>query len=256
MLGYLTIMSAFAIVVTFAILALLLRKRAFGELIKYCTMGLLVAGIDLVIEYLGTSTGHWTYNESAYFILNLIPIELILLFFSAGVILRFIFLNLNKIHVPVRANAIFYILILISFLIWVRELYLDLEPNIDIAPFAILIGLWGISNISDKNKEASLILAMLATATDLISEIIVMGSGSYSYKNGFSFSIPITYGLITLGLLAAMERLYKLDELLNYPVIRNLLNLFGVHRRNYAKKFVKIKEKIKSVRAVGQPRKR
>lgn len=243
MLGYLTIMSGFAVVFTFLILVLLFKKKDFREIMKYCAIGLPVAFIDFVVEYLGTNAGHWTYNESIYFIFNLIPIELIFLFFSAGVILRFIFLNMNKIKIPVEANAIFYILILITFLIWVREIYQ--ESVADMMPLAILIGLWGISNISDKNKEGSLILAMLAVVADLVSEIIVIGSGSYSYRNGFSLSIPIIYGLFTLGILAVMERLHKLDEFLDHPFIRKLLKLFGVYKEKYTKKFVKVKKKIK-----------
>jgi hypothetical protein len=241
MLGYLTIMSGSAVVITFAILVMLFRKKDLREIMKYCAIGLLVASIDIVVEYLGTSTGHWVYNESIYFIFNLIPIELISLFFSAGVILRFIFLNMNKIKIPLKTNAIFYILILIASLMWVREIYQ--KPATNMLPLAILIGLWGISNISDKNKEGSLILAMAAVGLDLVSEIIVIGGGSYSYKNGFALSIPITYGLFTLGLLAVMEKLHKLDNFLDQPFIRNLLRLFSVYRENYTKKFVKVKEK-------------
>jgi len=248
MLGSLTIMSGFAVIFTLAILVMLFRKRDVREIMKYCAIGLLVSLIDIVVEYLGTSTGHWTYNESIYFIFNLIPIELIFLFFSAGVILRFIFLNTNKIKIPVRANAIFYVLILITFLIWVREVYQ--ESATSILPLAILIGLWGISNISDKNKEGALILAILAVVADLISEIIVISSGSYSYKNGFSLSIPITYGLFTLGILAIMEKLHKLDEFLDHPFVKQILKLFGVYREKYAERFVKAllsKNKLKKI---------
>ncbi len=95
------IISGFAVVITFVILAMLFRKKDLREIMKYCAIGLLVAFINIVVEYLGTNTGHWIYNESIYFIFNLIPIELIFLFFSAGVILRFMFLNLNKIKIIV-----------------------------------------------------------------------------------------------------------------------------------------------------------
>ncbi len=181
-------MSGSAVVLTLVILAFLFRKKDFREIMKYCTMGLIIAFIDIAIEYLGTSTGHWTYNESIYFIFNLIPVELFFLFFSAGVIARVIFLGISKIKIPVRTNIIFYILILITILVWVRETYLEYTANI--LPLATLVGLWGISNISDRNKGSSLILAMLAVAADFASEIAVIGSGSYSYRSGFTLSIP------------------------------------------------------------------
>ncbi len=234
MFGYLTIMSGFAIALTFVVLALLFRKKDFREIIKYCVIGFFVAFIDIIIEYLGTSTGNWTYNESIYFIFGLVPIELIFLFFSGGIILRFIFLNLNKIKIPLKANAIFYILILIVSLTYIREIYQESVTNM--LPLTIIIGLWGISNISDKNKEGSLILAISAVIIDLISETIIISSGSYSYSNGFSLSTPIMYGLLTLGTLAVMERLHKLDKFLDHRFVKRLLKLFGVYRKKYTKK--------------------
>jgi len=115
----------------------------------------------------------------------------------------------------------------------------------DILPLAILVGLWGVSNISDRNKEGALVLAMLATVIDLASELIIVGSGSYSYANGFSLSIPIVYGLFTLGLLAVMEKLHRLDELLDHPFVKNLLKVFGVYRKKYKKQFMKVKKRIR-----------
>jgi hypothetical protein len=243
MFGYLTILSVFAIASTAVVMFLLFRKKDFREIGKYCVIGSLVAFIDIIIEYLGTSTGHWTYNESIYFIFNLIPIELIFLFFSGGIMIRFIFLNISKIKIPVKANAIFYILILITFLMYVRELYQD--PTASLLPLAIIIGLWGVSNISNENKDASLILAILAVIADLMFEIILISSGSYSYKGGFSFSIPMIYGLFTLGVLAVMEKTHKLDEFLDSVFVKNLLKLFGVYREKYTQKIVEAKEKIK-----------
>ena len=243
MLGYLTILSVFAIASTAWVMFLLFRKKDFREIGKYCIIGSLVAFVDFVVEYLGTSTGHWVYNESVYFIFNLIPIELVFLFFSGGIMIRFIFLNINKLKIPVKTNAIFYVLILITFLMYVRELYQDSTSSL--LPLAIIVGLWAISNISNDNKDASLVLAISAAMTDLMFEIILIGNGSYSYKGGFQISIPMIYGLLTLGVLAIMERLHKLDEFLDSPFIKNLLKLFGVYREKYTKKFVKAKEKIK-----------
>jgi hypothetical protein len=228
---------------TTAILFWLFRKKDFREIGKYCAIGLLVAFADIIIEYLGTNSGAWIYNESVYFIFDLVPIELVFLFFSGGIMIRFIFLNVNKFRILVKANAIFYILILITFLMYVRELYQGSAASL--LPLAIIVGLWAMSNISNENKDASLVLAILAAMTDLMFEIILIGKGSYIYKDGFSFSIPIIYGLLTLGVLAVMEKSHKLDEFLDSSFIKKLLKLFGVYREKYTKKFVKAKEKIK-----------
>ena len=125
---------------------------------------------------------------------------------------------------------------------WVRELYQ--ESTASILPLAILIGLWGISNISGKNKEGALILAMLATVLDLVSETVIIASGSYSYNNGFNISIPMVYGLLTLGILAIMEKLRKLDDLLDHPFVKKLLKLFGVYREHYTQKFTRVKNGV------------
>ena len=167
---------------------------------KYVVIGTIVALADIIIEFLGTSTHHWTYKESIYFLLGKIPIELVLLFFSAGIIARFIFIHLNQIKIPIRVNAMLYVLILITFLNYVREIYQ--QTTTTIIPLAILVGLWGIVNISERNREGALLLAILAAFADWISEVVIIGSGSYSYANGFNLSIPIIYGLFTLGLLA------------------------------------------------------
>jgi hypothetical protein len=242
MLGYLTILSASAIIFTVALMVYLFKNKNFREIVKCCAIGTLVAAVDFIFEYFGTLNSHWTYNESIYFIFDLVPIELVFLFFSAGVIARFIFLNIEKLRFPIRTNAIFYTLILSAAILYIRDLYM--EPFPDMMPLAILIGLWGISNISERNRESSLVLAILAAIVDFIAEIIVIGSGSYSYSNGFSFYVPLIYGLYTLGLLAIMEKLNRLDRFLDHPVVRNILKVLGIYRKKYKKKLKNVEKKI------------
>ncbi|MCD6576373.1 MAG: hypothetical protein J7K73_04405, partial [Nanoarchaeota archaeon] len=220
-IGMLTTLSLSAVVLTSIIITILLKERNTKEIMKYVVIGTIVALADIIIEFLGTSTHHWTYKESIYFLLGKIPIELVLLFFSAGIIARFIFIHLNQIKIPIRVNAMLYVLILITFLNYVREIYQ--QTTTTIIPLAILVGLWGIVNISERNREGALLLAILAAFADWISEVVIIGSGSYSYANGFNLSIPIIYGLFTLGLLAIMEKLHKLDKLFDHPLISKLL---------------------------------
>jgi len=220
MLDYLTILSIIGLVLAFLIFSFLLIKKDFREIRIYCTMGLIAALIDLVSEYLGTSMGHWTYNESVYFIFDLVPIELLFIFFSGTVIGAFLFQNFNKIKIPIKANTILYILIIVAFLFYIRNIYL--ESLADMMPLAIVFGLWGIINISEKNRPSALIVAILAVILDFVSEVIIIGSGSYSYKNGFSISIPILYGLIIIGMLAILEKMNKLDGFLDYPIIKKI----------------------------------
>ena len=241
-LNYLAIMSGSAVLLTFGIIFLLFRKKKFREILKYVTIGFFVAFLDIIVEYLGTTTHHWVYHESIYFLFNFIPVELFFLFFSAGVLLRFIFLNINKIKMPIKSNAIFYILILLTALEYVREIYQNTNPSM--LPLAVLIGLWGVLNIPERDREGSLILALIAAGADWLSETVIISSGSYGYSGGFSLHIPIIYGLFTLGLLAVIGKLHKLDNFLDSPIISNLLKLFGVYRDKYTKKIVKAKDLV------------
>ncbi|MFH1474017.1 MAG: hypothetical protein ABIE55_03960 [Candidatus Aenigmatarchaeota archaeon] len=225
MLGYLTLLSLFA--TALSVLIIILKRKELKEIEKYWRIGLIVALADFIFEYFGTLNGHWTYNESLFFVFGLVPVELVFLFFSLGVIVRFLFLNFKKVKFLIGANAIFYALIFSALVLYIRDLYL--EPLPDMMPLAIVVGLWGIANIPKKNRESALILAMVIAVVDIIVEITVIGSGSYGYPNGFSLLIPLLYGLYTLGILATIEKLDGLDRIMNHPLVRNVLKLLGMN---------------------------
>lgn len=244
MLGDLTIVSGLSVILPAIIIALLARGGKIREILKYCLVGLLVAAIDFVVEYFGTGASAWTYHESLYFILGRIPIELPLLFFSAGIVARFIFSNLRYIRLPVKSNAIFYAAILAAATFYARLAYqgnFSSEFNIILA---VLIGLWGIANISIVNRDSAIVLATIAFLADWVAETIIISSGGYTYQTGFSLVVPLIYGLYTLGLLAVMEQLHKLDDFLDSGAVRNLLRLFGIYREMYVQKFEEVREHI------------
>ena len=244
MLGDLTIVSGLSVILPIIIIVILAKSGKTREILKYCLVGLLVAAVDFVVEYLGTGSGAWVYHESLYFILGHIPIELPLLFFSAGIVARFIFSNIRNIKLPVRSNAIFYVAILAAAIFYTRLAYqgnFSSELNVILA---ILIGLWGLANISAVNRDASIVLATIAALADWITETVIIGTGGYTYQNGFSLLVPLIYGLYTLGLLAIMEQMHRLDAFLDSHAVRNLLRLFGIYRERYVQKFEEVREHI------------
>ena len=244
MLGDLTIVSGLSVILPAIIIALLARGGKTREILKYCLVGLLVAAVDFVVEYLGTGSGAWVYHESLYFILGRIPIELPLLFFSAGIVARFIFSNIRNIKLPVKSNAIFYVTILAVAIFYARLAYqgnFSSELNIILA---ILIGLWGLANISAVNRDASIVLATIAALADWITETVIISTGGYTYQNGFSLLVPMIYGLDRLGLRAIMEQRHRLDAFLDSPAVRNILKLFGIYRERYVQKFEEVREHI------------
>ena len=129
MLGDLAILSGVAAILPVVIFVLLAKRGQSREILKYALTGFIVALIDFVVEYFGTSTATWTYHQSLYLILGAIPIELPLLFFSGSVVARFLFLNINKIKIPFRLNVILYVLMLASALAYAREAYLGHYPG-------------------------------------------------------------------------------------------------------------------------------
>lgn len=244
MLGDLTIVSGLSVILPAIIITLLAKGGKNREILKYCLVGILVAAIDFVIEYLGTGSGAWVYHESLYFILGRIPLELPLLFFSAGIVARFIFDNIRNIKLPVKSNAIFYVAILAAAIFYARLAYqgnFSSELNVVLA---ILIGLWGLANISTINRDASIVLATIAALADWTAETVIISTGGYTYQTGFSLIIPLIYGLYTLGLLAIMEQLHRLDAFLDSRTVRNLLRLFGIYREIYVRKFEEARENI------------
>jgi len=205
--GYLTILSGFSLIVSLIIFGHVFRKKDFGEILKYSIIGFIIAAIDFIVEYAGTSRGAWTYNESVYFVFDLIPIELVILFFTGGVLLRFVFLNANKITIPIKLNTILYILILIMAILYAINSYLGIETTV--MSLSVMVGLWGLFNISDKNKKSAILVAIFVAVVDFVTEVIIIGSGSYDYINGFSIDVPVVYGLFTLGMLALIEKFDK-----------------------------------------------
>ena len=243
MLWHLTILSILAVVLAGAVLFFLLKERRWLRFLKFFILGTFAMLVDFILEYTGTSHGMWTYHQSIFFVFDLVPIELMFLFFSAGVLAAFAYTRMNEINIPVRVNTILYFAVIITFLHYTRSIYMTGSGKL--LYLSIAIGLWGFYNISEKNKEGALVLALMAVVVDFVAEKIVIGGGGYSYQYGFDISIPITYALLTLGVLALLEKLDKLDKLLDHPLIKKILKVVGVKREEYKKRFKEVRDAVK-----------
>ena len=73
-------------------------SKNYSILSDYLLFGSLAAVLDIFVEFAGTYNDFWGYNESYYFLFNLIPIELPFMFFTAAVIGKFIHSNLYKLN--------------------------------------------------------------------------------------------------------------------------------------------------------------
>ena len=228
MLGYMTILSAIVAALATIVIVDVIRKKELSEVSGYFLVGLVIAAIDFVTEYAGTSWGGWHYNSSIWMIKGLVPIELVLIFFSCGVLLRYGFVNISKMRTPIKINTMLYITTVFALVIYIRELYLGIRTYELVV--AVPRGLWGILNIREKNREAAFAIALLAIISDLVIETLIIGAGGYHYANGFTLLIPMTYGMLVLGMLGLIEQSHRLDAMLDAPQIQKLLRIFGVQR--------------------------
>jgi len=189
---------------------------------RYVFVGLVVACLDFAIELIGTHTGSWTYHESFYHILGKIPMELPIMFFSGGIIAAFIYTQTRNVSIPIKPNTILYAMMCAGALLYLAKMPLY---------GSVAVGIWGILNIKkESHRTNALVLAILVGVLDAIVEILIIGRGGYSYTNGFASSIPLTYGLLTLGLLGLMEKLNHLDSFFANPVVKYILKMVRIKK--------------------------
>ena len=219
-----------------------IRKKQYKNLRDYFIIGSLAALFDIIIETVGTFNSFWTYNESIYFLFGTVPIELPLMFFMAGVLGKWIHGISKKIKYNLQLNIIFFSLTLFGIILYFRSTVL-LGIDEDVAIFAIPAALWGFHVIKNEVDKASvLIVALFVAILDYILEVIIVGTGSYTYLTGFELSIPLTYFSITIAFFGLMEKLNVLDNILEYPIIKQVIQTSGIKRQEY---LTRIKSRIK-----------
>ena len=219
-----------------------IKKRQYKNLRDYFIIGSLIAILDIIIETVGTFNSFWTYNESIYFLFGKVPIELPLMFFMAGVLGKWIHGISKKIRYNIQLNILFFSLTLFGVILYFRSTIL-LGINEEVAIFAIPAALWGFHTIKNEIDKASvLIVALFVAILDYILEVIIVGTGNYTYLTGFKLSIPLTYFLLTIAFFGLMEKLKVLDDILEYPLIRQIIWTAGIKRREYISR---IKRRIK-----------
>lgn len=232
----------FGAILVFFIVLNDIKKRQYKNLRDYFIIGSLAALLDIIFETIGTFKGFWTYNESVYFLFGKVPIELPLMFFMAGVLGKWIHGISKKIRYNLQLNIIFFSLTLFGVILYFRSTIL-LGIDEAVAIFAIPAALWGFHVIkSEIDKASVLIVALFVAILDYILEVIIVGTGSYTYLTGFELSIPINYFLFTIVFFGLMEKLNVLDDILEYPIIRQVIRTAGIKRREY---LTRIKRRIR-----------
>ena len=238
-LGLLFLLGA---IIVFFIVLNDLKKKQYKNLRDYFIIGSLIAILDIIIETVGTFNSFWTYNESIYFLFGTVPIELPLMFFMAGVLGKWIHGISKRIKYNLPLNITFFSITLLGVIMYLRSTVL-LGVEETIAIFTVPAALWGMNTIKrDIDKASVLIVALFVAILDYVVETIIVGTGNYSYITGFKLTIPLNYFLLTIAFFGLMEKLKVLDNILEYPIIREIIWTAGIKRREYMSR---IKRRIK-----------
>lgn len=229
-LGLLFLLGA---IIVFFIVLNDLKKKQYKNLRDYFIIGSLIAILDIIIETVGTFNSFWTYNESIYFLFGTVPIELPLMFFMAGVLGKWIHGISKRIKYNLPLNITFFSITLLGVIMYLRSTVL-LGVEETIAIFTVPAALWGMNTIKrDIDKASVLIVALFVAILDYVVETIIVGTGNYSYITGFKLTIPLNYFLLTIAFFGLMEKLKVLDNILEYPIIREIIWTAGIKRQEY-----------------------
>ncbi len=228
-MDYLLALSLFAGVCTVIVLSYLIYSKEWTLFLKAGIIGFLIAGLDLIVEYLGTTNGFWKYNNSLWFLFGHVPIELMILFFSVGFVGVIVYANAHKVkqRLPLKSNYLLYISMLALVTIFLHNLFMYGQWN-DVVLIAIPIGLWGLLNVKPEHREPVIFFAVIIFVIDFVLEILITKSGSYGYTNGFQLSTPMFYSLMLIGGCGLFERMNKLDDFLEAKVVSKILKAVGI----------------------------
>ena len=193
------------LVINLLLFILALLAKNYTRIYSYLFFGSIAAGLDVVVEYAGTSNLFWTYNESLYFIYGLIPIELPAIFFTSAVIGKFLHSKIKDVKWELNVNLIFLLLSLIGFAIYLVS-NLVFETDDSLMLFTLPIGIWGFNTFkNESHKGILLLIALFVGLIDFYIELWIINSGNYDYSAGFKLITPINYFLLTLAMFGLMQ---------------------------------------------------
>ena len=218
-----------------------IKKKRWKNIRDYIIIGFLAAIFDMIVEVIGTFNNLWTYNESVWFLFETVPVELPLMFFMAGVLGKWIHGISKRVRYNLHLNLIFFSLTLIGVILYIRATVL-LGVNETLLLFSIPAGLWGLHIIKENVDKASVLsVALFVGILDYVAETLIIGAGSYGYTAGFKLTTPLNYFLLTIAAFGLMEKLDVLDNVMDYPIIKQVVRTAGIKRKEYVQK---IKRKI------------
>ena len=166
--------------------------------------GTLLAVADLFVELLGTSMGKWEYVDSVIFLESRIPVELVPIFFSLGMLMAFVYEWLNVSELDISLNLSLNIIILLGVSVYVFRTYND-QP-VALVMISVPLGVWGLMQIDEMHMRGlSIMFADFVGVADYVIEVMIMNSGGYAYSTGFRAERPLTYSMAIMATFGVIE---------------------------------------------------
>ena len=182
-----------------------IRIKNYKRIYSYLLFGSLGGLLDLIVECAGTYNEFWTYNESIFFLFELVPIELPALFFSAVVIGKFLQSTVVQKNNKINTNLLFSLFSILGFMLYLyANIFLKVDDTLIV--FTLPIGLWGFQTFKNESQKNSLLLiALFVAIIDFYIETWIISSGNYNYSAGLKLITPVNYFLLTLAMFGLMQ---------------------------------------------------
>ena len=198
-------LSISGVLLSIALIAWAIKSEKITLVKRSLTFGAILCALDLIVELIGTSIGKWEYLNSSYFIAGKVPVELLPIFFSLGLLLTFVHFGLSRIEWNISLNAVFAFMIIVG--ITVYFLRTMNGERVTLLMISVPLGLWGFAQIhNEKMRALSLLLSTFVGIIDYLVEIVIISGGNYAYAGGFRPETPLTYAMVTLAIFGALEK--------------------------------------------------
>ena len=191
--------------ITIAVLSLWAFLKGRVELLKESLLcGILLAIADLVVELLGTSIGKWEYVESVLFLGDRVPLELVPIFFSLGMLISFVYQCLNESVLDISLSLSLNTIILLGMSVYIFRSFND-QP-VALVMISVPLGFWGLMQIEERRMKAlSIMFASFVGVADYVIEVMIINSGGYGYSAGFRAETPLTYSMVIIAIFGVIE---------------------------------------------------
>lgn len=190
---------------TIAVLSLWASLKNRIALLKESLLsGILLVVADLFVELLGTAMGKWEYVDSVLFLEGRVPVELVPIFFSLGMLMTFAYEWLGESGWNISLDLSLNIIILLGVSIYVFRTFND-QP-VTLTMISVPLGIWGLMQIDEKRMRGlSITFAAFVGVADYVIEVMIINSGDYGYPAGFGAETPLTYSMVILAVFGVIE---------------------------------------------------